>query len=42
MPTGGPSEQIALAFLIAAAIWVLLARPPWFREWVDRLHESDP
>ena len=20
------------------AAWVLLARPPWFREWVDRLY----
>jgi hypothetical protein len=22
------------------AAWVLLARPPWFREWVGRLYES--
>lgn len=21
------------------AAWVLLARPPWFRQWVDRLYE---
>jgi len=21
------------------AAWVLLARPPWFRAWVDRLYE---
>jgi hypothetical protein len=20
------------------AAWVLLARPPWFREWVERLY----
>jgi hypothetical protein len=20
------------------AAWVLLARPPWFRQWVDRLY----
>ena len=20
------------------AAWVLLARPPWFKEWVDRLY----
>ena len=20
------------------AAWVLLARPPWFRDWVDRLY----
>jgi hypothetical protein len=19
--------------------WVLLARPPWFKEWVDRLYD---
>jgi len=24
------------------AAWVLLARPPWFREWVDRLYTADP
>jgi hypothetical protein len=22
------------------AAWVLLARPPWFREWVERLYRS--
>jgi hypothetical protein len=22
------------------AAWVLLARPPWFRQWVDRLYEG--
>ncbi len=22
------------------AAWVLLARPPWFRQWVDRLYGS--
>jgi hypothetical protein len=22
------------------AAWVLLARPPWFRQWVDRLYET--
>ena len=22
------------------AAWVLLARPPWFREWVERLYGS--
>jgi hypothetical protein len=22
------------------AAWVLLARPPWFRGWVDRLYRS--
>jgi hypothetical protein len=21
------------------AAWVLLARPPWFKEWVDRLYD---
>lgn len=21
-----------------AAAWIILARPPWFREWVDRLY----
>jgi hypothetical protein len=21
------------------AAWVLLARPPWFREWVERLYD---
>ncbi len=29
---------IPVTGLVAA--WVLLARPPWFREWVDRLYES--
>ena len=24
------------------AAWVLLARPPWFREWVDRLYGPVP
>lgn len=24
------------------AAWVLLARPPWFREWVDRLYAREP
>jgi hypothetical protein len=23
-----------------AAAWLILARPPWFREWVDRLYEE--
>jgi hypothetical protein len=23
------------------AAWVLLARPPWFREWVDRLYARE-
>jgi hypothetical protein len=22
--------------------WVLLARPPWFREWVHRLYAQEP
>jgi hypothetical protein len=22
--------------------WVLLARPPWFREWVERLYDGAP
>lgn len=22
--------------------WVLLARPPWFREWVERLYREAP
>ena len=22
------------------AAWVLLVRPPWFRQWVERLYES--
>ena len=22
------------------AAWVLLARPPWFREWVERLYSG--
>ena len=24
-----------------AAAWILIARPPWFREWVGRLYEGD-
>jgi hypothetical protein len=24
------------------AAWVLLARPPWFRQWVDRLYGGGP
>jgi hypothetical protein len=27
---------VPLVALLAA--WVLLARPPWFREWVERLY----
>jgi hypothetical protein len=23
------------------AAWVLLARPPWFRQWVDRLYAGE-
>jgi hypothetical protein len=23
------------------AAWVLLARPPWFRQWVQRLYGGD-
>ena len=23
------------------AAWVLLARPSWFRQWVDRLYDGD-
>jgi hypothetical protein len=23
-----------------AAAWIILARPPWFREWVDRLYSD--
>lgn len=23
------------------AAWVLVARPPWFREWVERLYGGD-
>ena len=23
-----------------AAAWLILARPPWFREWVDRLYSG--
>jgi len=28
---------VPITGLVAA--WVLLARPPWFREWVDRLYQ---
>jgi hypothetical protein len=31
---------IPVTGLVAA--WVLLARPPWFREWVERLYASRP
>ena len=24
-----------------AAAWVLVVRPPWFREWVARLYEDE-
>jgi hypothetical protein len=24
------------------AAWVLLARPPWFRQWVEKLYGTDP
>lgn len=27
---------VPITGLVAA--WVLLARPPWFREWVERLY----
>ncbi|RKT47012.1 hypothetical protein BDD21_4560 [Thiocapsa rosea] len=31
---------VPLAALLLA--YVLLARPPWFRDWVDRLHRGVP
>jgi hypothetical protein len=31
---------VPLAALVVA--WVVLARPPWFREWVRRLYEDAP
>jgi len=31
---------LPLTGLLAA--WILLARPPWFREWVDRLYGGRP
>ncbi len=30
----------ALPLTGLAAAWILLARPPWFRQWVDRLYEE--
>ena len=29
---------VPITGLVAA--WVLLARPPWFRDWVDRLYST--
>jgi hypothetical protein len=29
---------VPLTGLVAA--WIILARPPWFREWVDRLYTN--
>jgi hypothetical protein len=29
---------VPLTALVAA--WVIVARPPWFREWVARLYDS--
>lgn len=31
---------VPLAALLLA--YVLLARPPWFRDWVERLYRGDP
>lgn len=31
----------ALPLTALVAAWVLLARPPWFREWVERLYAPD-
>ncbi len=31
----------ALPLTGLAAAWVLIARPPRFREWVERLYEDD-
>ncbi len=32
----------ALPLTGLAAAWILLARPPWFRDWVERLYAPDP
>jgi hypothetical protein len=38
------ADTLAFAIPLAALLlaYVLLARPPWFRDWVERLYRSDP
>jgi hypothetical protein len=31
----------AVPLIALVAAWVLLARPPWFRQWVERLYAPD-
>lgn len=37
--------DIVAVFVPVAAIglaYVVIARPPWFREWVEKLYDLDP
>jgi hypothetical protein len=38
------ADTLAFAIPLAALLlaYVLLARPPWFRDWVERLYRTDP
>jgi len=31
----------AVPLTAIAAAWILIARPPWFRAWIERLYAPD-
>lgn len=38
------ADTLAFAIPLAALLlaYVLLARPPWFRDWVEKIYRTDP
>lgn len=38
------ADTVAFAVPLAALLlaYVLLARPPWFRDWVEKVYSADP
>ena len=39
-PLGVPISFFALPLTGLLAAYLILARPPWFREWVERLYTA--